>query len=93
MSTSSQNPSPESPTSARERLIGYALVALPNEPAFAKCDELANAFRAEVLHEAIKAARSKLLTDGTGADVLVAYDRGINDAVVAISALLEGGAS
>lgn len=49
MSTSSQNPKP---TSARERLIGYALVALPNEPAFAKCDELADAFRAEVLNEA-----------------------------------------
>ncbi|GGJ87365.1 hypothetical protein GCM10011583_18610 [Streptomyces camponoticapitis] len=52
MSTSSQNPSPES---ARERLIGYALVALPNEPAFAKCDELADAFRAEVLNEAADA--------------------------------------
>lgn len=49
MSTSSQNPKP---TSAREQLIGYALVALPNEPAFAKCDELADAFRAEVLNEA-----------------------------------------
>lgn len=36
---------------AREDLIGYALVALPNEPAFAKCEELADAFRAEVLRE------------------------------------------
>lgn len=51
MSTSSQNPKP---TSARERLIGYALVALPNEPAFAKCDGLADAYRDEVLNEARK---------------------------------------
>ena len=37
--------------SARENLIGYALVALPNEPAFAKCEEMADAFRAEVIAE------------------------------------------
>ncbi|WP_331731870.1 hypothetical protein OG298_45325 (plasmid) [Streptomyces sp. NBC_01005] len=41
--------------SARENLIGYdALVALPNEPAFEKCEQLADAYRAEVLHEAAR---------------------------------------
>lgn len=39
--------------SARENLIGYALVALPDEPATAKCEELADAFRAEVLAEVL----------------------------------------
>ncbi|MFE7566903.1 hypothetical protein ACFU76_08045 [Streptomyces sp. NPDC057539] len=43
------------PTSAREQLISYALVALPNEPAFARCEQLADAFRAEVLREAADA--------------------------------------
>jgi hypothetical protein len=37
--------------SARDELIGYALMALPNEPAFAKCGELADAYRAEVIAE------------------------------------------
>ncbi|MFF1916181.1 hypothetical protein ACFVYE_32260 [Streptomyces sp. NPDC058239] len=40
--------------SAREDLIGYALVALPNEPAFEKCEQLADAYRAEILHEAAR---------------------------------------
>lgn len=39
--------------SARENLIGYALVALPNEPAFARCEELADDFRDDVIREAI----------------------------------------
>lgn len=37
--------------SARDDLIGYALVALPNAPAFAKCDQLADAYCAEVIAE------------------------------------------
>lgn len=37
---------------AREDLIGFALVALPNESAFAKCEQLADAYRAEVRAEA-----------------------------------------
>ncbi|WP_331729017.1 hypothetical protein OG693_39210 (plasmid) [Streptomyces sp. NBC_01259] len=37
--------------SARDDLIGYALVALPNEPAFAKCEEKADAYRLEVIAE------------------------------------------
>lgn len=39
--------------SAREDLIGYALVALPNEPAFARCEQLADGFRDDVIREAI----------------------------------------
>ncbi|MCX5202412.1 hypothetical protein OG897_13265 [Streptomyces sp. NBC_00237] len=37
--------------SARESLIGFALAALPNEPSFTKCEELADAFRTEVIAE------------------------------------------
>lgn len=36
---------------ARQNLINYALVASPNEVAFAKCEQLADAYRAEVLRE------------------------------------------
>ena len=35
--------------SARERLIGYALAATPNEVTFAKCEELADALAAEAV--------------------------------------------
>ncbi|WP_309049028.1 hypothetical protein [Streptomyces sp.] len=37
--------------SARENLIGFCLVALPNEPGFARAERLADAYRAEVLRE------------------------------------------
>jgi hypothetical protein len=74
---------------ARDHLIGYALVALPNEPAFAKCEQLADAFRAEVLREAVEAARSEYLHEDTGTPEDEAYNQGVSDAVAAIGALTE----
>jgi len=41
--------------SAREELISFCLVGLPNEACFVKADTLADAFRAEVLREAADA--------------------------------------
>ncbi|MBX9392215.1 hypothetical protein K4749_01040 [Streptomyces sp. TRM72054] len=38
---------------ARDELIGYCLAASPNEVAFQKAEELADAYRAENLTEAI----------------------------------------
>jgi hypothetical protein len=49
-------------------------------------------YRAEVLNEAIEAARGEYLTDATGDETDEAYNRGVSDAIAAIGALLEGGA-
>jgi hypothetical protein len=38
--------------SARDELIAYCLVATPNDVTFAKAEQLADAYRAEVLREA-----------------------------------------
>ncbi|SDN19056.1 hypothetical protein [Streptomyces wuyuanensis] len=48
----------------------------------------ADAFRAEVLAEAIEAARSEYLEDNTGTPEDEAYNQGVTDAVAAIGALL-----
>lgn len=47
--------------------------------------------RAEVLAEAVEAARSEYLTDRTGDPEDEAYNRGVADAVAAVGALTEGG--
>ncbi|MDX3324729.1 hypothetical protein PV405_08620 [Streptomyces sp. ME02-6979-3A] len=58
-------------------------------------EHLANALpatnRADVLNEAIEAARSEYLHDDTGTPEDEAYNRGVSDAVAAIGALLEDG--
>ncbi|KOU50530.1 hypothetical protein ADK55_18450 [Streptomyces sp. WM4235] len=56
-------------------------------------DEMLDAYRAEILAEAIKAAQCEVTTDGTGQPEDVAYDWGVMDAAAAIGALLEGGES
>jgi hypothetical protein len=55
-------------------------------------EELLTAYRAEVLAEAIEAARAEYLTDDTGTDEDAAYNDGVSDAIAAIGALTEGGA-
>lgn len=75
--------------SARGELWRRVVGAFVNE---AKANALLDAYHAEVLAEAIAAARSEYLTDGTGTDEDAAYNNGITDAVAAIGALLEGGA-
>jgi DNA-binding protein Fis len=47
--------------------------------------------RAEVLREAIEAARGEYLEDATGTPEDEAYDQAVSDVVAAIGALLEGG--
>jgi hypothetical protein len=55
-------------------------------------EELLDAYRAEVLTEAVAAARAEYLTDDTGADEDAAYNQGVSDAIAAIGRLTEGGA-
>lgn len=50
---------------------------------------LLEALRAEVLGEAIEAARGEYLTDATGDETDEAYNRGVSDAIAAIDALLD----
>lgn len=74
---------------ARENLAAYA-------DRYGYTDEvtaLLDAYRAEVLAEAIEAARAEYLTDATGTDEDNAYNNGITDAVAAIDALTAGGES
>lgn len=52
-----------------------------------------DAYRAEVLREAIEAARSEYLHDDTGTPEDEAYNQGVTDAVAAIGALVKGGES
>lgn len=76
---------------ARNELVSYAATTRT-----VTADDLApllDAYRAEVLAEAIDAARGEYLLDGTGTDVDKAYDQGVSDAIAAIGALLEGGES
>lgn len=82
------DPAPTNPT-AREQLFRRVAGAFIDE---AKANGLLDAYRAEVLAEAVEAARSEYLTDGTGTDEDNAYNNGITDAVAAIGALNEGGA-
>lgn len=56
-----------------------------------KANALLDAHRAEVLSEAIEAARGEYLR-GPVTDEGDAYDRGVSDAIAAIGALTEGGA-
>lgn len=82
------DPAPTNPTrpgSARARLERCCGQPTPPE-LIADLD----AFRAEVLAEAIEAARSEYLTDNTGTDEDNAYNNGITDAVAAIGSLTEG---
>jgi hypothetical protein len=46
--------------------------------------------RAEILHEAIEAARGEYLQDATGMPEDEAYNQAVSDVVAAIGALLEG---
>jgi hypothetical protein len=46
--------------------------------------------RAEILHEAIEAARGEYLQDATGTPEDEAYNQAVSDVVAAIGALLEG---
>lgn len=73
--------------SARARL--ERCCGTPTDPALiADLD----AYRAEVLAEAIKAAQSEMTTEGTSHPEDLAYDQGVSDAIAAISRLHEGGA-
>lgn len=56
-------------------------------------EQLVDAYRAQVLAEAVEAARSEHLNDDTGTAEDVAYNQGVDDAVAAIGALTEGGAA
>lgn len=75
--------------SARDELFRRVAGAFIDE---AKANALLDAYRAEVLAEAIEAARTEYLTDGTATDEDNGYNNGITDAIAAIGALLEGGA-
>lgn len=75
---------------ARERLV--AKVTFHSDRYEADFMAELDAYRAEILAEAIEAARSEYLTDATGTDEDNAYNNGITDAVAAIGALLERGA-
>ncbi|MFE2486088.1 hypothetical protein ACFXGR_22860 [Streptomyces mirabilis] len=46
--------------------------------------------RAEILREAIEAARGEYLTDATGTPEDEAYNQAVSDVVAALGALLEG---
>lgn len=54
-----------------------------------KAERLIAAHRAEVLAEAVEAARSEYLGDDTKTPEDRAYDQGVSDAVAAIGALTE----
>lgn len=84
------DPAPTKP-SARQSLIDYAA-----ETRTVTADGLApllDAYRAEVLAEAVDAARGEYLLDGSGTDDDKAYDQGVTDTIAAIGALLEAGES
>jgi len=98
------DPAPTNPTapvepSERDQLMFMMLHggAATNSIAAWRVDRFASEVReqarAEVLAEAIEAARGEYLTDNTGTDEVIAYNNGITDAVAAISALLDGGES
>ncbi|NXY96398.1 hypothetical protein HYE82_18780 [Streptomyces sp. BR123] len=55
-----------------------------------KANALLDAYRAEVLAEAIEAAESRVLAGAS--DALIAHRAGVTDAVAAIGRLTEGGA-
>ncbi|MFG3476408.1 hypothetical protein ACGF3K_14250 [Streptomyces sp. NPDC047980] len=86
MSRVSPNPSAQP---ARDELCAYADRYGYTE----HVNALIDAFRAEVLAEAVEAARSEYLRDNTGTPEDEAYNQGVSDAVAAIGALVEGGES
>lgn len=74
---------------ARDELtMGYAPERWVDGGRFA---ELLDAYRAEVLAEAVEAARSEYLTDNTGDEADEAYNRGVSDAVASVGKLAESG--
>lgn len=73
---------------ARDELFRRVAGAFIDET---RANGLLDAHRAEVLAEAIEAARSEYLTDGTGTDEDAAYNRGVSDTIAAIGALAEAG--
>ncbi|MEV6580191.1 hypothetical protein AB0M92_18735 [Streptomyces sp. NPDC051582] len=87
----SGNPNP----TAREQLLSFVSGTVVNGYFVSKkrANALLDAYRAEVVAEAIEAARSEYLTDATGTDEDNDYNNGITDAVAAIGALLEAGES
>ncbi|MGW0780298.1 hypothetical protein [Streptomyces sp. NPDC002913] len=72
-------------TSARDELL--MLDGSDEWPA--KVDAILARHRAEVLGEAVDAARDEYLTDNTGDPEDEAYNRGVSDAVAAVGALGE----
>lgn len=76
--------------SARDELFRRVAGAFIDE---SKANALLDAFRAEVLAEAIEAARGEYLTDGTGTDEDNAYNNGVTDTIAAIGTLLKAGES
>ncbi|MFI8942668.1 hypothetical protein [Streptomyces syringium] len=52
-------------------------------------EALLGAYHAEVLAEAVEAARGEYLTDSTGDPGDEAYNRGVSDAIAAVEALAE----
>ncbi|MFF5778107.1 hypothetical protein ACFY7Y_14300 [Streptomyces virginiae] len=78
------DPTPTNPT-AREQLFRRVAGAFVDET---KANALLDAYRAEVLAEAIEAAESRLLRGSS--DALVAHHAGVSDAIAAIRALTGG---
>lgn len=84
MPRSSQTPQP-----ARDELF----LNLPDSLWLSRRDALLDAYRTEVLRDAIEAARDEYLNDATGDETDEAYNRGVADAIAAIDKLATGGAA
>lgn len=88
------DPAPTNPETAMDDLAAVLNAAgIAPHLAHVIARGIVSRHRAEVLAEAVKAAQCEMTTDGTGHPEDVAYDRGISDAVDAISRLTEGGVS
>lgn len=77
--TNTQNPT------AREELFRRVAGAFVDE---ARANALIDAYRQNVLAEAVDAARGEYLHDGTGTPEDEVYNRAVSDVVTAISALV-----
>jgi hypothetical protein len=83
----------ESTTTARGAIAERLWLSVPsadNAEAKERTQEMLDAYRAEILREAIEAARGEYLHDDTRTPEDEAYNQAVSDVVAAIGALLEG---
>jgi hypothetical protein len=88
------DPAPTNPATALDDLLAvFEAAGLAPDMADVIARGFLSRHRAEVLAEAVEAARAEYLTDGTGTDEDNAYNSGVTDAIAAIGALTEAGES